>query len=1117
VNQCGSRGYQGKGPAATGRESERLAKLHHYQILDTPPEVAFDRITTLVARLFAGPVALIGFVECDRIWFKSSHGVSTQHTERTPLWEAALQSDDVYTITDTRQLPACLASPWITEELGLRFYAAVPLKTSDGYALGLLCLLDHHPRTLSPEDRATLQDLAAIVIDELERRLASQQSQATNHALTTQFQALVTNMPGMVYRYYPQTSQRPHRFTFVSPQAQDLLEVAPETLLDDADTLIRLLHPEDIDTFQASVAHAVDQCLPWSWQGRIITPSGQLKWIQGRSQAQQTPEGYAWDGLLVDISDRIQAEQNLQAISTALAYAVEGISHLDATGRYLTVNHAYAQMVGYTPEELIGRPWQITVHPDDLAQVVAAYQQMQSQGRVEVEARGRRKDGTIFHKQLVMVAANQVSQQARGHYCFMKDISDRKQAEAVLQREFQRLSAIIAIQQEVAIQSPHLDAVMAVITEQAQRLTHADGAVVELEDGEHLVYRAATGLAQPHMGLRLDIAHSLSGQCLTSGTILQCDDAETDPRVDSAACRRIGLRSMVVVPLVYQASPMGVLKVLSGSPAAFQESDIQTLQIMAGLLAASLHLAAEFEAKNRLLQDLQASESRYRSVIAALSEGVGVVQADGTITACNTSAAKILGMQVDDILGRNLAQLGLQVMAEDGSPRSISDYSIVKTLRTGQPNTNVVSGMVRPDGSTIWISSNTQPLFHAGESHPYAVVVSFTDITDLRHSEIATLKRRAQREHLLSQITQRIRQSLDLDEILNTTVIEVRQFLQVDRVLIYRIFQDGTGSAIAEDTVSACASILGETYSANVFPKECHEAYMHGKVGAIDDVEASDLIPCLVEFSRQLGIKAKLIVPIVQEIHPSEGSNVLSNMSNIGVPSSYLWGLLIAHHCSPHAWQAWEIKLLQQLSLQIAIAIQQSQLYEQVQSANRHLAYLASHDGLTQVANRRRFDTYLQREWGRLARERAPLSLILCDIDYFKPYNDTYGHPAGDVCLVRIAQVLEQVAKRPADLVARYGGEEFAIVLPHTDERGAIQVAETIQATMAQLQIPHPASPMGDYITLSLGIASEVPAPGESVQPLIEQADQALYTAKQQGRNRYITAPRADKLPDNPG
>jgi diguanylate cyclase (GGDEF)-like protein len=131
------------------------------------------------------------------------------------------------------------------------------------------------------------------------------------------------------------------------------------------------------------------------------------------------------------------------------------------------------------------------------------------------------------------------------------------------------------------------------------------------------------------------------------------------------------------------------------------------------------------------------------------------------------------------------------------------------------------------------------------------------------------------------------------------------------------------------------------------------------------------------------------------------------------------------------------------------------------------------------------------------------LSLILCDIDYFKPYNDTYGHPAGDVCLQQVAQALEQVTQRPADLVARYGGEEFTIVLPDTDLAGAEAIARAIQQALAELGLYHGASPLGQHITLSLGIASLIPTTGQKAQTLIDQADAALYTAKQQGRDRF--------------
>lgn len=174
-----------------------------------------------------------------------------------------------------------------------------------------------------------------------------------------------------------------------------------------------------------------------------------------------------------------------------------------------------------------------------------------------------------------------------------------------------------------------------------------------------------------------------------------------------------------------------------------------------------------------------------------------------------------------------------------------------------------------------------------------------------------------------------------------------------------------------------------------------------------------------------------------------------------------------------------------------------------LQEANQKLEELANQDGLTQVANRRCFDARLQAEWKRLTREKQPLSLILLDIDQFKFYNDCYGHLAGDDCLFRIAQTLQKVIRRPADLVARYGGEEFAIVLPNTNLEGAIKVAQSIQEAIHDLAIPHARSTVKGIITVSMGISSLLPDLEVEPDRLIADADTALYNAKQQGRDRY--------------
>ena len=176
-----------------------------------------------------------------------------------------------------------------------------------------------------------------------------------------------------------------------------------------------------------------------------------------------------------------------------------------------------------------------------------------------------------------------------------------------------------------------------------------------------------------------------------------------------------------------------------------------------------------------------------------------------------------------------------------------------------------------------------------------------------------------------------------------------------------------------------------------------------------------------------------------------------------------------------------------------------------LEAVNKELERLANLDGLTQVANRRYFDVYFSQEWRRMAREQQPLSLILLDVDFFKAYNDRYGHQAGDDCLKRVAQTLSQVVKRPADLVVRYGGEEFAVILPNTDLDGAIRIAQCLQKAVRQLQIVHDASGVGPFLSISLGLSCRIPSPGTASDQLIWEADKALYRAKGQGRNRYCT------------
>jgi diguanylate cyclase (GGDEF)-like protein len=186
------------------------------------------------------------------------------------------------------------------------------------------------------------------------------------------------------------------------------------------------------------------------------------------------------------------------------------------------------------------------------------------------------------------------------------------------------------------------------------------------------------------------------------------------------------------------------------------------------------------------------------------------------------------------------------------------------------------------------------------------------------------------------------------------------------------------------------------------------------------------------------------------------------------------------------------------------LAITKSEL----EAANSKLYHLANSDGLTQVANRRRFNEYLEKEWKILERQKKELSLILCDIDFFKKYNDTYGHQAGDSCLQQVAKAIVEAVnystgESPEALVARYGGEEFAIILPKTKPETAAYIAEQIRVMVKNLEIEHSQSPIF-CVTMSLGVASTFPRSPIAQKDLIAAADRALYQAKDQGRDRVI-------------
>lgn len=179
-----------------------------------------------------------------------------------------------------------------------------------------------------------------------------------------------------------------------------------------------------------------------------------------------------------------------------------------------------------------------------------------------------------------------------------------------------------------------------------------------------------------------------------------------------------------------------------------------------------------------------------------------------------------------------------------------------------------------------------------------------------------------------------------------------------------------------------------------------------------------------------------------------------------------------------------------------------NKMTQQLKIANEVLQDLATTDPLTNINNRSFFDRNLELEWKRSLREKEPLSLLMLDIDYFKPYNDNYGHQAGDLCLIRVVEAIHSQLKRSADILSRYGGEEFTVILPNTDSQGAYNLGEKIRKEVENLNITHHASPIKPVVTISIGMSTLIPNLDISQEQLFKQADDALYLAKRFGRNQ---------------
>jgi diguanylate cyclase (GGDEF)-like protein len=363
----------------------------------------------------------------------------------------------------------------------------------------------------------------------------------------------------------------------------------------------------------------------------------------------------------------------------------------------------------------------------------------------------------------------------------------------------------------------------------------------------------------------------------------------------------------------------------------------------------------------------------------------------------------------------------------------------------------------------------------------------------------ASLTGRTAELEQLAELSQRVNEAVRLEDVLPHLYDGLRGIIPYNRIGLALL--DDAGEQLTLHSMWSDGSITSDGidigFSAQLKGSPLQDMLNSGEPRIIHDLE---------DYSRT---------------HPASES--ASRILRAGVLSSMTFplrafgkpiGALFFSSFEKNAYDESHARFFRQIAGQISLVVTKSKLYEdlletkaRLEEANRELEAIATADPLTGIANRRLFDSALATEWRRATRSRLPISLLMVDVDYFKAFNDNYGHLAGDNALRLIATSLAAMVGRPGDLAARYGGEEFAVLLPETPLDVAKTIAEDLRKSIAGLAIPHEYSSVSPLVSVSIGVATAVPVRGARVNDLIHFADKALYVAKAQGRNRISPGP----------
>ena len=699
-----------------------------------------------------------------------------------------------------------------------------------------------------------------------------------------QFLALLANVPAVIYQLR-RDSQAALTFTFVGPGAYELYGFSETAIQAQPQTFIDRIHPLDRPSFETSLAEAAAAPCPWRWEGRYYKPDQTLHWLQTAARPQPQPDGSVlWDGLMMDVTHRKQAEAagleqavmeqaladnetRFQTITAAIPGALFQVRRHQQTWQVDYVSDRIADIVGLTPAAITADldTFLDRVHPGDRATLdLSINAALTQQAPWHYEGRLITPEGkTCWWRGDALPVED-----AQGQVVLcgvMLDITQRKRIEEAYRESERRLRMALGVSG------------MSVWTWDVanDHMTWNNHAQTLFGPGaESFCQTFAVYLEQIHPDDRARL------QAVIDQTLHGGGDYRVEYRVicpDGRICW-VGERGGL------WRDGEGLVRGLAGT--LVDITDRKTAEAA-----------------------LQDSETRYRNLLSNIPGTVYRRQAGATgeVLFHSDAIAGLTGYPLTHPYHRQLTTL----IHPDDHPRWTA--GIRQAIEHSQPY-DLEYRLIHQDGQPRWVQDKGQPVFDAAGQLLYLDGV-LLDITRRKESE-SRYRAIARREALINRISAQIRESLQLETILQTAVQAIRSQLKTDRVVIYRFQPDWHGYVVVEDVQPPWTSTLGTLGADNCFPNGYGEYYESGRVRAIDDVNAAELDECHRDFLIGLQVRANLIVPILIQ--------------------NQLWGLLIAHECQgPRRWSGSEIELLLSLAGQVGVAISQSDLYYQATRSAR--------------------------------------------------------------------------------------------------------------------------------------------------------------------------------------